>query len=134
MLIPGGAHVEQLKKGDIIFNHKQTEELIKYGRVASGGGHGLMAHADGTAHNMMNAFSGAIGGGWSGGKGGQNVYDPYNYSGATTEAAQEVADTGQEVAQALSDNTGATQEATKYEAHLTDWIEVWLNTFARKVE
>lgn len=38
--ITGGAQEIQLKKGDIILNHKQTEELKKYDRVTSGGGHG----------------------------------------------------------------------------------------------
>ena len=60
--IPGGAHVEQLKKGDIIFNAQQTKELIETGRVISGGGHGQVAYADGTAHNMMNAYSNVTGG------------------------------------------------------------------------
>lgn len=40
--IPGGAHTIQLQKGDIILNHKQTEELKKYNRVTSGGGHGKL--------------------------------------------------------------------------------------------
>ena len=34
----GGAEFFQYKKGDIIFNHKQSDELLKYGRVTSGTG------------------------------------------------------------------------------------------------
>ena len=30
-LIPGGAHIENLKKGDIIFSATQTEDLLKHG-------------------------------------------------------------------------------------------------------
>lgn len=60
--IPGGAHVEQLKKGDIIFSAKQTEELIRTGRVVSGGGHGRVALADGTAYSMINAYDKGSGG------------------------------------------------------------------------
>ena len=30
-LIPGGAHLENLKKGDIIFSASQTEDLLKRG-------------------------------------------------------------------------------------------------------
>ena len=33
-----GAEFTKIKKGDIIFNHKQTEELFKNGYVTSGGG------------------------------------------------------------------------------------------------
>lgn len=57
MLVPGPAHMEQLKKGDIIFNARQTAELIRSGRVSSGGGRGRMAYADGTAYNTINAFA-----------------------------------------------------------------------------
>lgn len=56
-LIPGGAHFESFKKGDIIFNHKQTAELLKYGHVVSDGGRGRIAHADGTAFNMVHAYA-----------------------------------------------------------------------------
>lgn len=39
-LLPGGAHFEKLRKGDIIFNHKQSAELLKNGFVTSNNGHG----------------------------------------------------------------------------------------------
>lgn len=45
-IIPGGAHIEQLKKGDIIFNGEQTEQLLKHGSIS---GHGR-AYVDGTAN------------------------------------------------------------------------------------
>lgn len=62
MEIPGGAHTEKLQKGDIIFNHKQTEELKKNGKVTSGGGRGrLVAHSDGTFSGMpAHATTGGI--------------------------------------------------------------------------
>ena len=44
-----GAEFTEIKKGDIIFNHKQTEELLKNGYVTSGGGRGK-AYAEGTAY------------------------------------------------------------------------------------
>ena len=51
-VIEGGAQFTQLKKGDIVFNHKQTEELFKYGYVTSNGGRGRLiggSYANGTA-------------------------------------------------------------------------------------
>lgn len=57
MLVKGPAHMEQLKKGDIIFNARQTSELLRNGRVTSGGGRGRLAYADGTAYNTINAFA-----------------------------------------------------------------------------
>ena len=41
-----GAEFTQVKKGDIIFNHKQTEQLLKSGHIASRG----KAYAGGTAY------------------------------------------------------------------------------------
>ena len=51
--IQGGAQEIRLKKGDIIFNHKQMEELKKHDRVTSNGGHGKLigSFAGGTAGN-----------------------------------------------------------------------------------
>ena len=43
-----GAEFVKYQKGDIIFNHKQSEELFKYGRVTSNGGRGK-AFLEGTA-------------------------------------------------------------------------------------
>lgn len=40
--IQGGAQEIRLKKGDIIFNHEQMEELKKHDRVTSNGGHGKL--------------------------------------------------------------------------------------------
>lgn len=51
-----GAEFFNYKKGDIIFNHKQTEELFKNGKVTSGGGRGK-ALANGTAFVEGNAFA-----------------------------------------------------------------------------
>lgn len=78
--IPGGAHIEQLKKGDIVFSAEQTKELIKTGRITSGGGHGKVALADGTAFNMLNlpAYDSGSGGGRRPGSG--NSHPVYNGS------------------------------------------------------
>lgn len=51
-----GAEFATIPKGSIVFNHKQTEELFKNGKVTSGGGRGKSL-ASGTA------FSGGSGGG-----------------------------------------------------------------------
>ena len=59
MLIPGGAHFQSLKKGDIIFNHQQTQELINSGRVMSGGGH-ARAYAKGTLSIPAHAGTGGM--------------------------------------------------------------------------
>ena len=49
-LIPGGPHVEDLKKDDIIFNAEQTADLIRTGKTARSGK--LVAHSNGTVPGM----------------------------------------------------------------------------------
>lgn len=62
-----GAEFAGIRKGDIIFNHKQTEELLKNGRVTSGGGRakaaGGNAFLEGTAYKntaLDGKFKGGI--------------------------------------------------------------------------
>ena len=56
-----GAEFIKYKQGDIIFNHKQTEELFKYGKVTSDSGRGRMfvngsAFVDGSYPSNGEAF------------------------------------------------------------------------------
>lgn len=51
-----GAEFFKYQPNDIIFNHKQTEELFKYGKVLSDGGRG-MAFVDGTAFDSGSGGS-----------------------------------------------------------------------------
>ena len=57
-----GAEFIKYQKGDIIFNHKQTEELFKNGKVTAGGGR-AKALVNGTAFAQGTAFSTGTGGG-----------------------------------------------------------------------
>ena len=115
--IPGGAHFEDLQKGDIIFNHLQTKELIKNGRVTSGGGHGTMAHAQGTA---IQAFaSGAGGGSFGVGGSGSKRKNSSSESKSSAKAAQSSAQAAKSSAQAAKSSADAADKAS----NLVDWIE-----------
>lgn len=52
-----GAEFTQVKKGDIIFNHRQTEELLKNGRITGRG----KSYAGGTAYALDRGPGSAIG-------------------------------------------------------------------------
>ena len=52
-----GAEFTQVKKGDIIFNHKQTEELIQNGHITGRG----KAYANGTSKTSGSAYAYMIG-------------------------------------------------------------------------
>ena len=57
-----GAHFFQYQRGDIIFNHKQTEELFKNGKVTADGGR-AKAFVGGTTFLSGTAFGSGSGGG-----------------------------------------------------------------------
>lgn len=46
--VKGGAQFTELKKGDIIFNHMQTRQLLKNGKITSSDNRGKMAYNGGT--------------------------------------------------------------------------------------
>lgn len=112
-----GAEFVPYKKGDIIFNHKQTEELFKNGYVTSGGGRGV-AMASGTAFANVGHGTwkpGGIGGGYSGG-------------GSSSSGSRSSSNSGSN----SNSNSNANKEAEKTEETL-DWIETALDRVERAI-
>lgn len=70
-LIPGGAHFENLKKGDLIFNAKQTDELLKYGKINSH----ARAYADGTVPHVRNIVATPLTSAFASGTDTDNAFD-----------------------------------------------------------
>lgn len=125
--IPGGMHVEKLKKGDVILNHKQTDDLIKSGKAL---GHGK-AYAQGTAINGMpaHAVTGVVGG-YGGPQGGAAKSGGDSGNNGDTEATKKHTD-------AMDSDTKSTQKSTdakKKEIKVYDWVERRLKYFADKTE
>lgn len=108
-----GAEFTQVKKGDIIFNHKQTESLLKNGHVTSRG----KAYASGTA------FVGGATHPWTGGMNIDNDWqniDATIWNAATN--GEYLADSVGDASDALSDASDAADEF----AETLDWIEIRL--------
>ena len=126
MVIPGGAHFENLKKGDIIFNSKQTSELINSGRVMSGGGH-ARALAGGTVHSGMSAFldGSPKGGGNSFGLNKGNTSSSSNSATTdkNTNSVKKNTDT-------VNDNTEKVKKSTK----VYDWVEIRIKHWSDQVQ
>lgn len=125
-LIPGGAHIESFKKGDIIFNAAQTAELIKYGKVISGGGHGIVAHADGTAYNVINAYAAGSGGGSF--RGGASSSTSSGSSGSSISNA--VSSASKTASKAASKATKENKEV----AESIDWIVRAIEAVERQID
>lgn len=102
MLGENGAEFTDVKKGDIIFNHKQTEELLKNGHITGRG----RAYANGTAY--------AAGGGTFAryGFSGNGRYTKYDVNNSIVDSFGNAADS-------ISD------AADKFE-EVFDWFEVLL--------
>lgn len=114
-----GAEFFNYKKNDIIFNHRQTEELLKNGYVTSNGGRGR-AYAQGTA---FITGSGGAGRPNSGGTAvgspiiNNNVTNNYNYNNVKSGNSK-------------NPSSSASKEAEEFSETL-DWIEVAIDRIER---
>lgn len=116
-----GAEFVKYRKGDIIFNHKQTEELFKNGYVTSGGGRGR-AFAEGTAFAPGSTGSG----GW--GRPGTGSYN-YNVSSGNSKSTKSTKSSKS----SKSSDSKASEEAEKFEEVL-DLVEIALDRIERAVK
>ena len=113
-----GAEFVKYRKGDIIFNHRQTEELFKNGYVTSGGGRGK-AYVDGTAFARGSSGSG----GW--GRPGAGSYN-YNVSSGNSKSTKSSKSS-------KSSDSKSSEEAEKFEEVL-DWIEIAIDRIEREIK
>lgn len=125
-LIPSGARFMDLKKGDIIFNHKQTQELFKNGNVTGTGKLiGASSHADGTVRKVTGAS-------YSTGMGSLQFASgiPNNSSSANTQSTKQNTQATNQNSQAQDDNTEKTKESTAE----IDNFATRLSYFSRKTK
>ena len=104
-----GAEFANIKKGDIIFNHKQTEELLKNGHISSRG----KAYANGTAYVVGNSAFARYGFSENGG------YQKFDVNG-------NVVDTFGNAANAISDAADSMSDAADKFDETIDWFEILL--------
>lgn len=120
-LLPGGAHLENLKQGDIVFSASQTKDLLEHGRTA---GH-ARAYAEGTA-SLAHAYarsSAANGGGTFGGVATRTT-PPSTSSNNNTNNVQN----NNNAIQAIADNTDSIAKSSGETAENTSkWEDPWKN-------
>ena len=128
-LIPGGAHFENVKKDDIIFSAKQTQDLLKYGATS---GH-ARAYAQGSLSDisLSNAF----------GLGSFKFSQDQPYTSKTSDSSGSTSSSSQQATtsntNATNANTSATEDntkATKESKEAFDFVERYLNKFSKAVE
>lgn len=109
MLGENGAEFTDVKKGDIIFNHKQTEELLKNGHITGRG----RAYANGTAYAAGGGTFARYG---FSGNGGYTKYDVNN----------SIVDSFGNAADSISDAADSVSDAADDFEEVFDWFEVLL--------
>lgn len=114
----GAEFVGGLKKGDIIFNHKQSEELLKKGYVTSGGGRGK-AYANGTAGN---AYAGGTGGG------------RFHFGLTNSSKPSYTSNLANKAAQAVEKAASTASSALDKLGNLFDWVAIKLDKMAQATD
>ncbi len=126
MIIPGGAHFENLKKGDLIFNKKQTSELINSGHVTSGGGH-ARAYANGT----IGAYAGGNSGvylNWD--KNRTQVGNQSTSSSSNSTTTDKNTTSVKKNTDTVNDNTEKVKKSTK----VYNWVETRIKHWSDQVQ
>lgn len=128
-MIPGGAHLANLKKGDIIFSASQTEALLKNGSIP---GH-ARAYASGTVDDvgdidLSNAFAGGMHGNFAGGAAGRKLGSS-NKKTNTTPTSSGGGNGG-----GGGGNNSSTTSKQKHAEQVFDWVARTLTKFKDTVE
>ena len=138
-LLPGGAHIETLKKGDIIFSAAQTKALLEHGKIA---GH-ARAYASGSLEtnapqSLYSAFAAGGGfGGFQGGLANKNTSSASSSNSSSTSSNKAAASAQKANTEATQANTEATEEnaeAAEKSTSIYDWVERKLQYFSQKVQ
>lgn len=128
-LIPGGAHFENVKKDDIIFSAKQTQDLLKYGATS---GH-ARAYAQGSLSDisLSNAF----------GLGSFKFSQDQPYTNKTSVSSSSGSGSSQQATNSNTSSTNANTKATNENTKSTkdsteafDGIKRYTQKFAKAVE
>lgn len=130
-LLPGKMHMENLKKGDIILNAKQTADLLKHGKTnsfAKSYASGTAEHVRDIATPFLNSYARGIGhGGFQGGAA----------SGSNSSSTSQNTQAVNQNTQAQNQNTQATSsntDAAKKSIQAFDWVKNKLDYFAKRTQ
>lgn len=132
-LLPGKMHMENLKKGDIILNAKQTADLLKHGRTNSF----AKSYASGTAEHVRDIATPFLN---SYARGTSPITGHGGFQGGAASGGSHLSSNSNAVNQnthAVSQNTSQTQKNTEKIKHSTqvfDWVKTRLEYFANKTK
>lgn len=127
-LIPGGAHFENLKKGDLIFSAQQTDDLLKHGKIA---GH-ARTYASGTIGNW---FSNAYDSGTGGNRRPSSGVNTHTAASSTPKKLNQAASNLDSASQSIAKSGDSLSDLIKkISDNVQDWIEVLISRTESKIE
>lgn len=134
-MIPGGAHLANLKKGDIIFSASQTEALLKNGSIP---GH-ARAYASGTVDDvgdidLSHAFAGGMHGNFAGGAAGRKLGSSNKKTNTTPTSSGGSGNSGGGNGGGGGGNNSSTTSKQKHAEQVFDWVARTLTKFKDTVE
>lgn len=134
-MIPGGAHLANLKKGDIIFSASQTEALLKNGSIP---GH-ARAYASGTVDDvgdidLSHAFAGGMRGNFAGGAAGRKLGSSNKKTNTTPTSSGGGGNSGGGNGGGGGGNNSSTTSKQKHAEQVFDWVTRTLTKFKDTVE
>lgn len=127
--IPGGAHTMSLRKGDIIFNHKQLDELQKHGYITSNGGHGQLignGFAEGTLSGLPEIIHGFAGGMRGSLPSGSSSSSKKKKSTSSSSRKSSSGSSSSSSSSNSSSSNSSSDSSDDYE-EIKDWVEVYLS-------
>lgn len=117
-----GAEFKGLKKNDILFNHKQTEALLRYGYITGRGKPiGFTSHVMGTVNSYAGGSTGSFGG-----------YQTTKNSSASGKSSTGAATATKANTKAVSDNTKSVDDLKEKFDSYNDWIAKFINAFDKQ--
>lgn len=122
-----GAEFVNLRAGDIVFNHKQTQELFKHGHVTSNGGRARViggAFAEGSAYSSGSWTMGNTGSG--------NLNRPTSYNAPVS--AKKTVNNANNAKKAVDTASKATQDALDALSGYFDWIKIRFDRLSRDTD
>lgn len=121
--IPGGMHVQALKKGDIVLSAKQMSQLMSSGKAS---GHGKVygsAYANGTAQSLMPTH--ALN------RGGINIL---NDNSGTKSSSDSLNNSLNDLSNSTDETTSALDNLLEKLDNLIDWIEYRRNYLSGEID
>lgn len=129
-LLPGGPHMENLKKGDIIFSASQTEDLLKHGKTNS--------HARAYANGTLAVSPAHVGGPSTTGYSGLNdKYLKKSSSRSNNSSSNSSNRSSSKSGSSNSSRNSSSSSSSKWEdpwKNVVDWFERLVTKFENRID